>query len=192
MDFSKAVEMMEQGKKVKRPLWKGYLFLDIDDNVKHAGKQPQIEEFWIMDTHYNDWEECMNKNDNQKDEITTARIEALMDQSSSHIKRLGYLEDIIEINHKAATKLVDSVVEQMDETRRSLSSMSKFISTIKEKMVDLSSNFNNMKEMEYNNKQFMVKVLSSIEKLTNSHATLIKKAIEDKKSLKKIKKPTNC
>lgn len=137
MDFTEAMKMMESGKTIKRIGWNGCLFLDIDDVVKYAGEKNEDKEFWILDTHNKDWEENMTQQLN-KEEITEARMEALMDSNQSHIKRLYYLEEIIEGQHKALKKLADNFVQEMDETRTALSTMVKSVPAINEKIKNLS------------------------------------------------------
>lgn len=62
MNFKEAYEKMREGKKIKRPDWKGYWFIDSKDNkfkIKLAGgeiKENKFTQETIKNTAANDWE----------------------------------------------------------------------------------------------------------------------------------------
>lgn len=62
MDFKEAYQKMLEGKKIKRPDWKGYWFIDSKDNkfkIKLAGgeiKENKFTQETIKNTAANDWE----------------------------------------------------------------------------------------------------------------------------------------
>jgi hypothetical protein len=188
MDFTQAISLMERGQSVRRPLWSGYLFLDIDGNIKHAGHKSIHEQFWDMDTYLTDWEHHMVKKN--EEEINTARIEELMDQNSSHIKRLYYLEDIIEDHHKVVKKLVDRMEYEMDDTKSALSTMVKFISTIKESMKNMSSDIRELYQDKTENnkaKDDLRKIIKMIEDIHPSNNIISHEEVVKKKKIKKDK-----
>ena len=154
MEFKQAMKSLENGMTIRRPLWKGYLFLDTDGNVKHVGSKPRNEILWKMDITKDDWEEYMTienlnvLNSEFNNEIESSRIETLMDQNSSHIKRLYYLEDMIEDHHKSVKRLVDNMTEQMELTRKSLANMTKFITNIREDIKIISSDCGKIKSQQ--------------------------------------------
>lgn len=142
MEFTKAIKQMEKGSKIKRPKWMGYLFLDVDGNIKYSGKNQYEYRFWNMDLLESDWREIMDdKVDFESSEVKQARIEALMDSNASHIKRLYYLEEIIDGQHKAFKKLSENNISEMDETRKSLDKIVKNIPRIEKKIDELADKF---------------------------------------------------
>lgn len=62
MNFSEAYEQMLEGKKVKRPDWKGYWFIENDKvKIKFAGgeiKENRFTQQTIKNTAADDWEVC--------------------------------------------------------------------------------------------------------------------------------------
>lgn len=142
MEFSQAIKQMEKGSKIRRPKWSGYLFLDIDGNIKYSGKNNHEYMFWNMDILESDWRKIMDDKVNlESSEVKQARIEVLMDSNASHIKRLYYLEEIIDGQHKAFKKLADNYSTEMDETRKALDRIVRNIPRIEKKMDDLSEKF---------------------------------------------------
>ena len=136
MDFIQALKKMEEGKAIRKTEWKGYLFLDKDSNVRHAGEYSKHEEFWRFDTHEDTWEEHMEVNLNSE-EVTASRLESMMDGNQSQTKRLYYLEEIIEGQHRAFKKIVDNVNSEMDETRNALAIMVKSLPSIEKTIKEL-------------------------------------------------------
>jgi hypothetical protein len=60
MEFTKAIKEMEKGSKIRRPKWMGYLFLDVDGNIKYSGKNNYEHKFWNMDILESDWRKIMD------------------------------------------------------------------------------------------------------------------------------------
>ncbi len=159
MEFMEAMQHMESGLKIRRPNWEGYLFLDVDGNIRHAGKKGNDEKFWTLDINKTDWETrnmAANGSEQVKSEkviiespeVTQARLESLMDSNAAHIKRLYYLEEIIDGQHKAFKKLHDNNVAEMDETRKALDKIVKNIPRIEKKIDDLAEKFYKSELME--------------------------------------------
>lgn len=180
MDFTKAMEIMEKGGSVKGPLWAGYLFLDIDGNVKHAGMISCHEMHWKLNIHKTDWEinymptttDNTPRNTIMDKEISTARMEALMDQNSAHIKRMYYLEDMIEDHHKSVKRLVDAMNNEMEDTRKALYGMAKLMPIMKDSMASmkdlmksLAVNYHGIKSQQIDNKELIRRVNKLLKEL---------------------------
>jgi hypothetical protein len=91
-----------------------------------------------------------------------------MDSNASHLKRLYYLEEIIDGQHKAFKKLSDNNIAEMDETRKALDKIVRNIPRIEKKIDDLAEKF----------------YKSELRELTIS----VKKLIEEKTSKREEKK----
>ncbi len=133
MEFSEAITLMEKGTRITRPGWLGYLFLDIDDRIKHAGEKGKHERFWKIDFCLKDWEEYIGMKGNTK-ETEAARIESLMETNSAHINRLYYLEEIICTQNNEFKKISDNINFEMDETRKIVSQIAKHIPSMSKSM----------------------------------------------------------
>lgn len=183
MDFMSAMQLMEQGKAVRRPIWMGYLFLDIDHNIRHAGKKSLSELTWTLDVDQLDWEEAHMASNNkskevQEKEINESRMESLLEQNSSHIKRLYYLEEMILDHHKSVKRLVDSSSEQMQDTIKSLNVVTVFVTSIREfmkmlteEMKEIKSIYKKNTDIIKQNEEILMKV-SLIEDIVVSNAKL--------------------
>ena len=196
MDFTQAMELMESGKTIKRSSYRGYLFLDIDGNVKHAGKISTHERMWMLDLHEKDWEERMEEIN--REEITEARMEALLDQNSSNIKRMYWLEEIMEAHHKTIKKFVETTILEIEETRKALSTMVKFVSTIKETMKTLTIDRAEIVKQHNFDKKLkesiddLIKIVQRQYSKDHSHKKkTITKQEEEKKEMEYIKKCLN-
>ena len=150
MDFTEAMKSLEDGKKIRRPEWEGYLFLDVDGNIKHAGTRGKDEKFWSLDTGKPDWEiktteegefEFPDPVEIETHEVTQARLEAMMDATACHIKRLYYLEEIISSQHKAMKSIADNFIVEMEETRRVLAKSASAVPRIEHEIKDLQNKF---------------------------------------------------
>ncbi len=137
MEFSEAITLMEKGSMITRPGWLGYLFLDIDDNIKHAGQKGEKERFWKIDVSLRDWEEYTGMKGNIK-ETETSRIESLMETNSAHISRLYYLEEMIEKQNNVFKRISDSINISMDGTDKILSETVKHIPSMSRNIEKLS------------------------------------------------------
>lgn len=196
MEFNDAIKYMEHGYKIRRPNWEGYLFLDVDNRVKHAGNEDKNESFWDLDILESDWEIkrmdglLEDKVDFGSEEITESRLEALMDENSSHIKRLYYLEEIIEGQHKAFKRIADTVNDQQQHIESCLSKTVKEIPKIKEDIaniklnsVEFSKSIKNIEkilEKHFNNEKKVIKNKDNNDKVQQENKKLSKKEIEEK------------
>lgn len=189
MDFMTAMDAMGKGKTIKRPLWSGYLYLDIDKNIKHAGQYKDKDEaIWNLDLHANDWEEYMTI-DLKSEEISESRMESLLDQNSSNIKRLYYLEEMIEGQHKAFKKISEEVKDEMEYTRKTSELMTKFVSSFEKRIKQLEDSCNNIVSVQIN---FENTFKSKINVINNSLDNILQKVKEsqkknDKKESKELK-----
>lgn len=158
MDFTEAMHSLEKGQKIRRPNWAGFLFLDVDGNIKHAGTRSKGEKFWSLDTGKEDWE-ILEKSDEdaidasdrieiESHEVTQSRLEAMMDSTACHIKRLYYLEEIIKGQHTAMKRIEDNFIVEMEETRKALAKTVAAIPRIEEKLAKLSKDFFNLELRE--------------------------------------------
>ena len=137
MDFQCAMDKMEEGCIINRPEWIGYLFLDADGKVKHAGNKNGIEEIsWMIDTTKDDWEVCVTEKDKEtiSKEKETSRIETMLDETSSHIKRLYYLEEMIHSQHIAMKRIVEETVREIEDNRKHLQQILTFIPKFSESL----------------------------------------------------------
>lgn len=126
MEFSAALAAMEQGMCAKRPNWSGYLFLDIDNKIKHAGPRQHEERFIEMEIVYNDWETFVK---DDKQEKSMAQLEALFDESSTLTKRMYYLEEMIHDQHTAIKRISDTVTGEMDGYKKAVERLEKLVTT---------------------------------------------------------------
>jgi hypothetical protein len=183
MDFSKAIKSMENGKTIRKPDWTGYLFLDIDENIKYVGKDEQEKKLWNLKSYEDDWEEYMEV-DLKKDEVTFSRLESLLDQSSSSIKRLYYLEEIIEGQHKSFKKISDDVVEHINTEKNSLDKNNKFLFSIENRLKIMEENFHKINVKQEEIERFMKKSLG----IKPIKKEKIEKSENEEKNVKKGKK----